>query len=83
MRPEQKQADRQVVREKRPFDCAHSLSPAFQTRQLESNLNHVRSVIVQVPQLAVVALMSPPEGVLSQNLVLLEICPYTPTLIVR
>ena len=32
-------------------------------------LDHVRAVVVEVPQLAVVALMCPPEGVLLQHLV--------------
>ena len=31
-------------------------------------LDHVRAVVVQVPQLAVVALVSPPERVLLQHL---------------
>ena len=45
-------------------------------------LDHVGPVIVQVPQLAVVALMGPPEGVLLQDLVGLELGPHAPALVV-
>lgn len=47
-----------------------------------THLDHVRAVVVQVPQLAVVALMRPPEGILPQDLVLLEVRPHAPPLIV-
>jgi hypothetical protein len=32
------------------------------------SLNHIRTVVVQVPQLAVMALVRPPERILLQNL---------------
>ena len=32
------------------------------------SLNHVRAVVVQVPKLAIMSLMCPPEGILLQNL---------------
>ena len=41
-------------------------------------LDHVRAVVIEVPQLAVVLLMRPPKWVLLEHLVLLEICPDSP-----
>jgi hypothetical protein len=38
---------------------------AFHTTK---SLNHVGTVVVQVPQFAIVALVSPPERILFQNL---------------
>ena len=46
-------------------------------------LNHVSAIVVKVPQLAVVLLVTPPEGILLQNLVLFEVLSHTPTLIIR
>ena len=45
-------------------------------------LYHVCAVVVQVPQFSVVALMCPPEGVLFQHLVLFEVGPHSPPLVV-
>ncbi len=45
-------------------------------------LDDICSVVVQVPQLAIVALVGPPEGVLLQHLVLLEVRAYTPALVI-
>lgn len=47
------------------------------------HLNHIRPVVIQVPKLAIVTLVSPPERVLPQNLVLFEVRPHSPTLVVR
>ena len=46
-------------------------------------LDDVGSVVVEVPQLAVVALVRPPEGVLLKQLVLLEVGAHAPALVVR
>mmetsp|Transcript_35305 Transcript_35305/g.88749 ORF Transcript_35305/g.88749 Transcript_35305/m.88749 type:complete len:781 (-) Transcript_35305:276-2618(-) len=46
-------------------------------------LDHVRAVVVQVPQLAVVPLVRPPERVLLQRLVLLEVGADAPPFVVR
>lgn len=35
-----------------------------------------------LPELAVMPLVSPPEGVLPQNLVLLEVCAHPPALVI-
>ena len=45
-------------------------------------LNHVGTVGVEIPQFAIVALMSPPEGVDTKHLILLEDGPNSPTSIV-
>ena len=60
--------------EERVFEDA--LDPA-------QRLDHVCAVVVQVPQLAVMALVGPPEGVLLQHLVLLEVRAHPPALVVR
>lgn len=46
------------------------------------SLNHVGSVVVQVPEFAVVFLVGPPEGVLLEQLVLLELLPHSPSFVV-
>ena len=46
-------------------------------------LDHVRAVVVEVPQLPVMALVRPPEGVLPHDLVLFELRPYAPALVIR
>lgn len=46
------------------------------------SLDDVCPVVVQVPKLAVMALMGPPEGVLLQHLVLLEVSPHSPALVI-
>ena len=46
-------------------------------------LDHVRAVVVEVPQLAVVPLVRPPERVLAHDLVLLEVGAHAPALVVR
>mmetsp|Transcript_19227 Transcript_19227/g.59289 ORF Transcript_19227/g.59289 Transcript_19227/m.59289 type:complete len:634 (-) Transcript_19227:308-2209(-) len=45
-------------------------------------LDHVRAVVVEVPQLAVVPCVGPPEGILAQDLVLLEVGADAPALVV-
>mmetsp|Transcript_4532 Transcript_4532/g.13244 ORF Transcript_4532/g.13244 Transcript_4532/m.13244 type:complete len:1314 (+) Transcript_4532:2393-6334(+) len=45
-------------------------------------LDHVRAVVVEVPELAVVALVRPPEGVGAHELVLLEVLADAPALVV-
>lgn len=55
------------------------LKNAFNTTQ---SLNHIRSVVVQIPQFSVVPLMRPPERVLLQDLVGLELRSHSPTFIV-
>ena len=45
-------------------------------------LDHVGAVVVEVPELAVVLLVGPPERVLLEHLVLLEVLPYAPPLVV-
>eukprot|EP00959_Pyramimonas_sp_CCMP1952_P271920 5685478-Pyramimonas_sp.AAC.1 len=46
-------------------------------------LDDVRAVVVEVPQLAVVALVCPPEGVQPRHLELLELRAHPPPLVVR
>ena len=46
------------------------------------SLDHVRAIVVQVPELAVVTLMRPPERVLLQHLVRLELGPHPPPLVI-
>jgi hypothetical protein len=41
------------------------------------------TVIVEVPKLAVVALVRPPKRIVAQVLVLLKVSPHTPPLVVR
>lgn len=52
------------------------------TLNTTQSLNHVSSIVVQVPQLTIVLLVTPPERVLFQNLVLLEVLSDTPAFIV-
>ena len=54
------------------------LQDAFDTSQC---LDHVSSVVVQVPQLSIMALVSPPEGVLAHDVVLLEVLTHAPALV--
>jgi hypothetical protein len=52
---------------------------SLEERMLEDSFNaaerldHVGSVVVQVPELSVVALMRPPERILLQHLILFEL----------
>lgn len=46
-------------------------------------LDHVSSVVVQVPQFTVVALMRPPERVLFQHLVLFKLRPVAINVITK
>lgn len=46
-------------------------------------LDHICAVIIEVPQFAIVLLMRPPEGVLLQDLILLEILAGAPSFIIR
>ena len=55
------------------------LQDAFDTSQ---RLDHVGTVVVEVPQFAVVALVGPPEGILLQHLVLFEFRADAPSFIV-
>lgn len=55
------------------------LKDALHTAQ---SLDHIGTVVVQVPQFAVVLLMGPPEWVLLQELVLFEVLPDSPAFIV-
>jgi hypothetical protein len=55
------------------------LQDALHTSQ---RLNHVSAVVVQVPQLAIMLLMRPPEGIQSRDLELLELLPDTPTSVI-
>lgn len=45
-------------------------------------LNHVSSIIIQIPQFSIMSLMSPPERVLFEHLKLLEILSHSPSLII-
>merc|ERR1719238_1856525 len=45
-------------------------------------LDHVRPVVVEVPELPVVALVRPPEGVVARHLELLEVLAHPPALVV-
>lgn len=45
-------------------------------------LDHVRAVIVQIPQFPVVPLMRPPKRILLQYLILLKVGPNSPSLII-
>ena len=45
-------------------------------------LDDICPVVVQVPQLAVMALVGPPEGVLLEHLVLLEVSAHAPPLVI-
>mmetsp|Transcript_31758 Transcript_31758/g.36108 ORF Transcript_31758/g.36108 Transcript_31758/m.36108 type:complete len:252 (-) Transcript_31758:2893-3648(-) len=51
----------------------------FNTSQ---SLNHISSVVVQIPQFTIMFLMSPPEGILLKNLILFEILSDTPSFVV-
>jgi len=46
------------------------------------SLNHIGSVIVEIPELTIMLLMCPPEGILLKDLILLEILSHSPSLIV-
>ena len=52
---------------------------AFNTSQ---SLDHISTIVVEVPELSVMLLMSPPEGILLQNLVLFEVLSHSPALVV-
>ena len=45
-------------------------------------LNHVGAVIIEVPQFTVVFLMCPPEWILFEHLILLEVLPDPPPFVV-
>ena len=53
------------------------------TLNTTQSLNHIGSIVVQIPQFAIMSLMSPPKWVLLENLKLFEILSNTPTLIIR
>lgn len=55
------------------------LKDAFNTTQC---LDHVCAIVVKVPQLAIVLLMRPPEGILLEYLILLEILSDSPALVI-
>mmetsp|Transcript_6268 Transcript_6268/g.11473 ORF Transcript_6268/g.11473 Transcript_6268/m.11473 type:complete len:253 (+) Transcript_6268:2354-3112(+) len=46
-------------------------------------LDHVGTVVIQVPEFAIMALVRPPEGILAHDVVLLEVLAYTPALVER
>lgn len=52
------------------------------TLNTTQSLNHIGSVIVEVPQLTIVSLVSPPERILLQDLELFEILSHSPTFVV-
>ena len=52
---------------------------AFNTTQ---SLDHISTIVVEVPELSVMLLMCPPEGILFQNLVLFEVLSHSPALVV-
>jgi len=56
------------------------LKDAFYTSK---SLDHICTVVVQVPQLAIMALVCPPEWILFQDLILLEFRSNSPPLIIR
>ena len=63
--------------------CSYLKQCMFQNALHTSQcLDHVSPIVVQIPQLAVVALMCPPERVLFEHLKLLEVCAHTPALVV-
>lgn len=55
------------------------LQDSFNTPQ---SLDDISPIVIQVPQLPIMPLVRPPEGILFQNLILLEICPYPPSFII-
>ena len=57
-------------------------TPEGATFDATERLNHVSPVVVEIPQLAVVFLMRPPERVLFEHLVLLEILPDSPAFVI-
>jgi hypothetical protein len=46
------------------------------------SLDHISAVVVEVPQLSIMFLMSPPEGILFEDLILLKVLSNSPTLII-
>ena len=62
--------------------CALEQSVFKDTFDATKCLNHVGAVVVKVPQLSIMLLMRPPEGILLQYLVLFEVLPDSPALIV-
>lgn len=46
-------------------------------------LNHVGTIVVQVPEFSIVTLVRPPEGILLQDLIGLKLCPHSPSLVIR
>mmetsp|Transcript_27924 Transcript_27924/g.90699 ORF Transcript_27924/g.90699 Transcript_27924/m.90699 type:complete len:205 (-) Transcript_27924:4267-4881(-) len=68
------------------FPCGEicSLEQSMLQNALNSSkrLDDIGSVIVQIPQLAIVSLVSPPEGIRFQQLILLPISSDSPTLVV-
>lgn len=46
------------------------------------SLYHVCAVVVEVPQLPIVALVRPPEGILFEHLILLEFSTDTPAFVI-
>ena len=62
--------------------CAFKQGVFEDSLHTAQSLDHISTVVVEVPQFTVVLLMGPPEGVLLEHLVLLEVLPHTPSLIV-
>ena len=61
---------------------------AFEKRMLQDSLDaserldHVSAVVVKVPEFSIVLLMRPPERILLQDLVLLEVLSDSPALVI-
>lgn len=45
-------------------------------------LDHISAIVIKVPELAVVLLMCPPEWVLLENLILLEVLSHSPPFVI-
>ena len=52
------------------------------TLHTSQGLDDICPIVVQVPQLAIMALVGPPEGVLLEHLVLLEVSAHPPPLVI-
>jgi hypothetical protein len=52
------------------------------TLDTTKSLYHISAVVVKVPQLSIMFLMSPPEGILFKDLILLKVLSNSPTLII-
>jgi hypothetical protein len=62
--------------------CALEESVLKDALDTTESLDHISAVVVEVPQLSIMFLMGPPEGVLLEYLILLEVLSNSPTLII-